>query len=142
MSIAPASGSSCRFTLRHGAATDRSSWRILRRVCATCCKSPSLPQSSKSSIRRKMRLPALMRLLALRCHPNGAPDIFQVSSGPVTQAHIDVQNLPWEIASYDEDSSEGAGGVNSNHVIQKPKRDDDNAIVKRACAGDIEAFGI
>ncbi len=32
--------------------------------------------------------------------------------------------------------------MNSNHVIQKPKRDDDNAIVKRACAGDVEAFGM
>ncbi len=32
--------------------------------------------------------------------------------------------------------------MGSNLVTQKPKHDDDNAIVKRACAGDVEAFGI
>jgi RNA polymerase sigma-70 factor (ECF subfamily) len=29
-----------------------------------------------------------------------------------------------------------------SHVTQKPKHDDDNAIVKRACTGDVEAFGL
>lgn len=30
----------------------------------------------------------------------------------------------------------------SNQVTQKLKHDDDNAIVKRACGGDVEAFGL